>query len=69
MALMLFHGTFIGFYIASVYKVIAQGSLSDRSLTIAGAIGSACNGTSRLVWGALQDKFGFKSVYSCMMFI
>lgn len=50
---MLLFGTFFGLYVASEYKVVAQDSLSDYALSIAGAIGSVCNGSGRVVWGSL----------------
>ena len=53
MASLLFLGMFYGLYIASVYKTTAQNSLSDLTLTIAGAIGSVCNGSSRIAWATL----------------
>lgn len=53
MALLLFFGMFYGLYVASVYKTTAQNSLSDLTLTIAGAIGSVCNGSSRIAWATL----------------
>lgn len=52
---------------ASVYKVVAQDTLSDRTLTIAGAIGSVCNGGSRIFWATLQDTYGFKKIYYYML--
>ena len=48
---------------ASVYKTTAQDFLSDHTLTLAGAIGSICNGSSRIFWATLQDKYGFRNVY------
>jgi hypothetical protein len=50
---LLFQGIFFGIYMASVYKVCAIDVLDDMSLTIAGAIGSVCNGGSRIMWASL----------------
>ena len=66
-ALMLFLGTFYGCYVVSVYKTVANVNLEDHLLTLAGSLGSACNGSSRIIWATLQDKFGFKKVYSCLL--
>ena len=66
---LLFQGIFFGIYMASVYKVCAIDVLDDMSLTIAGAIGSVCNGGSRIMWASLQDKFGFKTIYFILMAI
>jgi MFS-type transporter involved in bile tolerance (Atg22 family) len=60
-------GSFYGLYVASVYKTINQVNLSDKILTIAGALGSVCNGCSRIMWATLQDKFGFKKVYGVIL--
>ena len=67
MTLMLFNGDFLGMYIGQVYKVIALGTLSDKALTLTGAIGGIMNGISRPILGALFDKYGFKKVYFCML--
>ena len=64
---MLFQGMFFGLYMASVYKMVAQDTLSDKSLTLIGAVGSMCNGSSRFVWAALQDIYGFKNIYVCIL--
>merc|ERR1712086_1163423 len=66
---LLFFGIFNGLYVASVYKQIALHDLDDGVLTIAGAIGSVCNGGSRIVWAALMDKVGFKKVYFALLCI
>jgi len=67
MTLLLFQGMFFGLYMASIYKVGVMGILSDKQLTIAGAIGSVCNGSFRLFWASLQDKIGFRKTYLCLM--
>ena len=69
MAWLLFEGMFFGLYMASVYKAIASGHLKDSVLTVAGAIGSVCNGSSRLIWATLQDKFGFKKIYTSLLVV
>jgi len=45
-------GLFIGIFMASVYKSIAIKYISDDILTTAGALGSFCNGLSRLFWAS-----------------
>lgn len=52
---------------ASIYKQINLENLSDRTLTIAGAIGTVCNGVSRVFWPTLQDRFGFRRIYYCLL--
>ena len=61
-------GTFFSLYIASAYKVSADDNfISNRDLTIAGSIGAVCNGSSRLIWASLVDKYRFKTVYGFIM--
>ena len=67
MALMLLFGIYYGLMLVNIYKLAAQDVLSDKVLTIAGAVGSVCNGTSRIVWASFQDKYGFKKVYRCLL--
>jgi nitrate/nitrite transporter NarK len=55
--------------VASVYKTFDQDNLSDKVLTIAGAMGSVCNGCSRILWAAFQDKYGFKKVYVVLLIL
>ena len=71
LAFLLFNGMFFGLYMASVYKSVAQheNKISDKALTTAGAIGSVCNGSSRILWASLQDKIGFKKVYTGMLVV
>ena len=65
---MLTLGTFFILYIASAFKVSAdEDHIDDKSLTIAGSFGAICNGSSRLVWATLMDKYRFKTVYGLMM--
>lgn len=54
---------------ASVYKTFVDGKIDDRTLTIAGAIGSFINGSSRIFWATLQDHYGFKNIYIIMLVI
>jgi MFS family permease len=68
MFLLLFSGIFFGVYLASVYKTLAI-DIEDSALTIAGAIGSVCNGGSRIIWATIQDYYGFKKVYLCLLVI
>lgn len=67
--LMMVLGIFYGIYMAGVYKKTAQDYLDDNTLTIAGAIGSICNGCSRYMWASLQDIYGFRKVYFVVMMI
>jgi len=69
MGFLLFFGIFYGIYVASVYKVSAQDVLEDHTLTLAGALGSICNGGSRIMWATIQDKYGFKRVYLVLLLI
>lgn len=50
---MLLNGMFFGLFMASVYKEVALNILSDKTLTLAGALGSVCNGSSRIIWATL----------------
>lgn len=54
-SIMLFNGVFFGVYVASVYKDVGlnKGSILDKDLTIAGAIGSFFNGSSRIFWASI----------------
>ena len=55
---------------ASVFKFAAQGTITDdKYLTIAGAVGSVCNGSSRVIWASFQDKYGFKKVYLVLLIV
>jgi len=65
MFIMLFFGTFYGAYMAANYKFISE--LDDVTLTIAGSVGAIFNGGSRLMWGVLLDKYGFRKVYMILM--
>jgi MFS transporter, OFA family, oxalate/formate antiporter len=64
---MIYTGLFYGIYVASVYKTTAQDFISDHTLTTAGAIGSVCNGGSRIGWATLYDHYGFKKVYFVLL--
>jgi MFS family permease len=70
-SIMLFNGLFFGVYMVSVYKDIGlnKGSIGDRELTIAGAVGSFVNGSSRILWASLYDKFGFRIIYMIILVI
>jgi len=64
---MLFLGVFYGVFVTSVYKQIS--GLDDKILTMAGALGSVANGLSRIGWGTLSDKIGFKNTYKMLLTI
>lgn len=67
LGVMLFNGVFFGTYVASVYKGVALTYVDDKTLTLAGSLGSFSNGASRLLWASLMDCWGFKRVYSCLI--
>ena len=70
MGLLLFQGIFFGLFVASVYKNVGlDGAISDKALTLAGSIGSVCNGSSRIFWASLQDKYGFKKIYASLLIV
>jgi MFS family permease len=58
-------------YLTNVYKTmgIKLGGLDDFSLTIIGALGGLANGSSRIVWGLLMDKYEFKTLYAIVLFV
>jgi hypothetical protein len=64
---MVFFGFFYGIYVNNVYKDSAEDIMEDKILTYAGMIGAICNGSSRVIWAAFMDKFGFKKVYGCLL--
>ncbi len=54
-------------YLAGCYKTMVidlGGNIDDSYLTIMGALGGLVNGSSRIVWGIVQDKYGFKKIYA-----
>jgi len=53
MGLLAYFGVFYGVYLASVYKTTADDVLKDHTLTLAGALGSVCNGSSRIMWASV----------------
>ena len=56
---------------ASIYKAlgIQYGGIDDYTLTVIGAIGGLSNGFSRVMWGFLQDRVGFKPLYSFILIV
>ena len=56
-------------YLPSVFKTMGMqlGGIDDKFLTLVGSIGSVANGLSRIVWGPLQDKIGFKTIYRIVL--
>ena len=62
-------GSFQALYIANVYKVAAQNVLEDHTLTLAATMGGIMNALSRFMWSALQDKFGFRTIYGIISLI
>ena len=71
MFLMLGLGTFLPIYYGTVYKVIAL-DISDKDLTRMGARSLLLNGLTRLPWGIVLDKIGFRQcwfIISASMFV
>lgn len=66
---MMFNGVFFGIFIAGNYKIINLDNLSDKVLTLAGAIGAIGNAISRILCSSLQDKYGFKRIYTPILII
>ncbi len=65
-----FFTIFFGFFMASAYKTYGLSvGLHDTTLSMAGAIAFATNGSSRLVIGSLLDYFNFKTVYGIIIII
>ena len=56
-------------YLASVFKTMGMqlGHYDDAFLTWIGSIGSLANGLSRVVWGPMQDKTGFRKIYQVVL--
>ena len=67
--IMFFNGMFFPMFVSSVYKVTPEGMIADHTLTIAGTLGSLCNGLSRPLWGYIQDKYTFKVALKAMCII
>ena len=69
MALMIYCSAFYGMYMAVVFKNFGSvyGNISDSMLTLAGSLGAACNGLSRVFWATLFDKFGFKIIFGIIV--
>ncbi|XP_022338088.2 apicoplast pyruvate carrier 1-like isoform X1 [Crassostrea virginica] len=66
----LFNGQGISF-ISSLYKAFGQTFIADDYfLAIVGSLAAVCNGAGRIMWGALADKFCFKTamVFSTGLF-
>ena len=53
LAIMMFNGIFFGMFIAGNFKIINLDNLSDKTLTMAGALGAIGNAASRVVFSAL----------------
>ena len=51
--IMMFNGVFFGIFIAGNYKIINLDNLSDKVLTLAGAIGAIGNAVSRILCSTL----------------
>ena len=57
------------FYLSSVFKTMGMqlGGYDDQFLTWVGSIGALANGLSRIFWGVLQDKTGFRTIYKIVI--
>ncbi|CAI2367819.1 unnamed protein product [Moneuplotes crassus] len=56
------------YFIASNFKTYEQVDIhDDRFITLVGALGAVVNGLSRGFWATLQDFFGFKRVFTCLL--
>ena len=66
---MIFCSAFYGLYMASVFKTFGSvtGDIDDGTLTLAGSLGSACNGLFRIVFATAADKYGFKIVFAIIL--
>ena len=53
------------FYMSQVAKTmpIELTNFDDHFLTLVVSMGSVCNGLFRIMWGILQDRFSFKTVF------
>ena len=53
------------FYMSQVAKTmpIELTDFDDHFLTLVVSMGSVCNGLFRIMWGILQDRFSFKTVF------
>lgn len=67
--LMDFFSIFPCLYLASVFKTMGMqlGDIDDRFLTFVGSIGSVANGLSRVCWGSMQDRLGFRTNYRIVL--
>lgn len=62
-------GFFFSIHFSTFYKIYAQAELDDHSLTIAGMVGAIATSGSKVLWGILFDKYGFKKVYGGVMMV
>lgn len=66
----LFNGQGISF-ISSLYKAFGQTFITDDYfLAVVGSLAAVCNGAGRIMWGALADRYCFKTamVFSTGLF-
>jgi hypothetical protein len=51
---MIFCSAFYGMYMAGAFKNFgSKEGIDDKTLTLAGSLGSACNGLSRVFWATI----------------
>jgi len=51
----------------NTYKIVADGFLRDHTLATCASVGMVSNAISRIIWSTLQDRFGFKKIYICLL--
>ena len=59
------------YYLASVFKTMGMqlGHIDDVFLTWIGSLGALANGGSRIFWGPVYDKTGYKLIYMIVLAI
>lgn len=57
------------YYLASVFKTMGMkmGHIDDNFLTWIGSIGALANGCSRIGWGPIYDKTGYRMIYKIII--
>lgn len=70
MAVMAFCSIMPGYFVANCFKVFGETKIDDdRFLAIVGSISSITNGSCRIAWGGIIDKFGFIKSYGVLLVI
>ena len=57
------------YYLASVFKTMGMqiGHYDDVFLTLIGSLGALANGCSRICWGPVYDKTGYRMIYKIIL--